>query len=732
MAGWFTVTGPGRWKERRYGLRLNASIATVPSFSPIGESADWYWNHLGTDVLRGSAPHISPLVEVLAHHRDRWSHVAAYDEFIPFLTFHRFDADSIVGLAVESGMGHVVQVAKHHDGFCWWDAPGTGRTSTSQGPHRDVVGEIAAACRRASVQFGTAYSLLDWPDLQVPLVSYVDQILHPQVIDLVERYGTQILSALGGGADTTGSGDRRIEELLDRARDLADAQGFELAINDGWGGEQPTFASLDSTVPAEIMTTPWEFCRPLGASFGYNRAERAEHLLSAGSLLDLLTEVISKGGSLMMDVGPSVDGTITEIQQRPLREVGTWVTDNQELIHGSRPFDLWGDALVRYMAVGEHVMAVDLAAGPEVVLAGLTPDRYEVLSVEADDGGSLHWEQHRGGVIVTRIDRSPAGLAGVYRIRLQPAIESTRLFEERAAEPRALQPLLDSAIAGDVIQLQEGRHTGPVAIPHGVILRGLGWDRTSIIGDSAHHGSRGAIVTLADSSRIENIHVSHGAHDDRHAPSVVVSGFDAAVVGCRCDGMVVVEGDDVTISAVVGPGVIGDSQRTTIERCTFNSQVTGNSQGTGNGEGWGTGVALTGGSGHRIHRNEIVGGVCALRLHDISASVVSENRLEARWQAVHLQRCDHVEVVDNSVRHSMRAIDIEGGNGSIVTGNWIADGDSGATIEFGATGTSIIDNHIERCRVGLVVWDAPTTLIGPNSYVDLHETDPVAHGPDAD
>ena len=81
------MTGPGWWDERRYGLIVHANIATVPSFSPIGPRADWYWAHLDGNP---------PLAEVLAYHRDRWAHVADYDEFIPFLTLHRFDADELV------------------------------------------------------------------------------------------------------------------------------------------------------------------------------------------------------------------------------------------------------------------------------------------------------------------------------------------------------------------------------------------------------------------------------------------------------------------------------------------------------------------------------------------------------------------------------------------------------------------------------------------------------------
>jgi nitrous oxidase accessory protein NosD len=198
----------------------------------------------------------------------------------------------------------------------------------------------------------------------------------------------------------------------------------------------------------------------------------------------------------------------------------------------------------------------------------------------------------------------------------------------------------------------------------------------------------------------------------------MITGGSAALVGCHCDGHVVVTANDVAVQAVTGIGIVGFGERTTIERCTLK------------GNRWDVGIELTGGSGHSIVQNEIVDHLCNIRLRDTSASVVSENRLEGRWWAVHLANCDHVAVIENNIQHSMRAVDVQSGNGSIVTGNWVADGDSGALVEFGATDTSVIDNHIERCRIGVLVWDAPTTRVGPNTYVDLHEEDPVVIGPE--
>ncbi|HRE02530.1 MAG TPA: alpha-L-fucosidase, partial [Ilumatobacteraceae bacterium] len=346
------MTVPDWWVERRYGMRLHASVATVPSFSPIGEAAEYYWAHLGTDALAGIAPHPSPMAEVLAYHRDRWSHVARYDDFVPFLSYHRFDADEHVELALDAGMNLLVQDVKQHDGFCWWDAPGTTRSSVHAGPRRDVVGEIVTAARRAGMVVGAGYSLFDWaehrPDRRFATVG-------DELADLIERYGVELL--WGDGADALAplppSARNAIADALDRARELAELQGIELALNDGWTGDGTVdgFAVFGPTPPPGIVTAPWVLRRPLGASACFNRAERDEHLLGPGALVDLLTEVVAKGGTMVVDVGPGFDGSIPDTIARTLRDVGTWVYDHADVVHGSRPFDVWGDARFRYVQV---------------------------------------------------------------------------------------------------------------------------------------------------------------------------------------------------------------------------------------------------------------------------------------------------------------------------------------------------------------------------------------------
>ena len=243
----------------------------------------------------------------------------------------------------------------------------------------------------------------------------------------------------------------------------------------------------------------------------------------------------------------------------------------------------------------------------------------------------------------------------------------------------------------------------------------MGWDRSSIVGANGVSGDPNTSgVRLADDARLEAIHIAG------HKSTLTLDGSGSAVVGCRCDGPIAAIGHDAQILSVIGTTILIGGERAVVERCSLKGSFDD------------VGIETDGGFGHRIVGNELVDHLCSIRMHDASASRVAENRCAARWWAIHLVQCDHVEVLDNSIRNTMRAVDVDGGNGTVVSANWVADGDSGAVVEFGATDTSIVDNHIERCRIGVLVWDAPTTRIASNTFIDIHEEEPCVFGPDAD
>ncbi len=485
---WSFVEMPTWWNERRFGIFVHSSLATVPAWAPIGEYSDWYRSHLGEDVP-GVVLHSKPLVEVLAHHRDRWGHIEHYDDFLPLLTYDRFDAEAWARLIAEAGAGYSVFVAKHHDGWSWWDAPGSERTMLHDGPKRNVLAEFAAACERNDIVFGSYYSLLDWGDPRFPDPSYVSEVLHPHVIDLVERYGASVL--WGDGHWGHGSDLWRTSDLLEQIWKIDP----NVIVNDRWSaatgdvpaGGPPPVQTFEHDAPDTIIETPWELYRGIGSSFCHNRAERAEHHLSGFDIVALLTEVVAKGGHLLLNVGPAADGTIPELQRRPLLEAGGWIRSHQRLIDEAVPWDLWGGDDVRYLSLDGRVHAVDLAGRGH--LSALTPDRYRVESVELE-GATVRFRQDEDG---THLDVAKPSFER--RSRARSCHRDHRLRTRRRRGRAPCRALRSRAPPGDRTRpvapwRRSRRHRAVGRWPVSRARHGSAWRDRARVGRHAHHDRR--------------------------------------------------------------------------------------------------------------------------------------------------------------------------------------------------------------------------------------------------
>lgn len=731
------MTMPAWWGERRFGLFVQATAATVPAWAPIGEEASWYASHIGSDVAE-VVVHPQPMVEALAHHRDRWGHIERYDDFVPLLTFDRFDAESWATLVRDAGARYAVHSVKHHDGWTWWDAPASARRMTDVGPRRNVVAEFAAACERNDIVFGASYSMLDWGDDRYPDEPFVDEALHPQVLDLVGRFAPSML--WGDGEWAHDAGHWKTAELMRAVRDIDP----EIVIDDRWlastsdvADDAPDIvATYELDVPPDIRRGPWELRRSIGLSFGHNRAERPEHQMTGVEIVDLLTEVVAKGGHLLLGVGPQADGTIAEMQGEPLRDAGTWIRRHHELLARAAPWTEWGDSQVRYFgrtddAAGNSVAVVDIAGRRS--FTAFDPSTWRVTSVEfvSDaDRREVSWMQDDDGLHVIAaadLDGFADDLIGiaVFQVVLEPAEQPIELFPPVEPEPTPLAPLLADARPGAIIQLGDGRYYGPAEVPDGVTVRGFGPRRTIITTPDADDGDDGVdgtiippgpILTLGAGARVEHLAVvgsttTSTSVTERFArPLVDLPAASASLLGLAIAGSITTSGDDVLIRAVTAQGLIAtNADRLHVSRCNFA------------GNRWDVGVELRGGGGQNIDSNEFADHLCAVRATGTTGATIRGNAMTARWWGVHLEQSEGAHVHGNRIRDTMRAVDVDGGTQAVVDGNSVANGDSGCVVQDGASDCAVYGNHWDRCRIGLLVWGEIAVRHQDNACSSLHD-----------
>jgi len=330
---------PAWYLDAKFGLFIHWGLYSVPAWgvkTAKNPYAEWYW------------------FRIADHRPDNpwWQfHVAnyganfAYADFAPRFRCELFDAGQWADLFVRSGAKYIVPTAKHHEGFCLWPSADATRTwgrpwnSVAIGPHRDLIGELAEATRARGLKFGVYYSLYEWfnPLWLTDRRRYVDEHLFPQFKDLVTRYRPALIFS-DGQWDLT-SQEWKSEQLLAWLFNDSPARE-DVVVDDRWGKDtvhqHGTYYTTEYAAGMHDAAHPWEENRGMGYSYGLNRAEDLADYKSGRELVTLLVDTVSRGGNLLLDIGPAADGTIPVIMQQRLVEIGDWLRVNGEAIYGTR------------------------------------------------------------------------------------------------------------------------------------------------------------------------------------------------------------------------------------------------------------------------------------------------------------------------------------------------------------------------------------------------------------
>jgi alpha-L-fucosidase len=376
---WFT--------DAKFGIFIHWGAYSVPAWAePIGALGDvdpdvwfkhnpyaeWYWS---TIQIEGS-----PAQE---HHRAMHGG-RPYDEFLDAWKAELFDPADWVELFARAGARYVVPTTKHHDGIALWDAPGTGtRNTVHRGPRRDLIADLADAVRARDLRFGVYYSGgIDWYAGRRDPVLHEDRMddgrpheaayaayAQRQVKDLIDRYRPEVL---WNDMGWPGAGQADLPELFSSYY----AAVPEGVVNDRWDNAHSDYLTseyeLDRTNEGAAC---WENTRGIGFSFGYNQVEGPEHLLDPADAVRLLVDVVSRGGNLLLNVGPKADGSLPQEQRDVLEGMASWMGCHADAVHATRPLEPGSaepqdsDPWVRWTRDEQHVYAfVADAANAQFVL----------------------------------------------------------------------------------------------------------------------------------------------------------------------------------------------------------------------------------------------------------------------------------------------------------------------------------------------------------------------------
>jgi alpha-L-fucosidase len=349
---------PAWFDESKFGIFVHWTPASVPAYAPVGPDpftaaathgwehamahnpyVEWYQNSLAID---GSA--------VQRHHREHYGE-RPYDDFIPqFVEAHEgWRPDVWADLFASAGARYVVFVTKHHDGFVLWPSD-TATRRPGWHARRDLVGELAAVVRERGLRFGVYYSGgLDWTFGGLPITDVASMLAaipqseeYTAYIDahwreLIARYEPSLLwNDIGSpaGLDLAGL----FTHFYERVPDGVVNNRFDV-FGVAAGTVHADFVTPEYSLAADARGPKWEATRGMGTSFGFNRAETDDDYATARELVHLLVEAVARGGNLLLNVGPTADGSIPWVQATRLLAIGWWLERNGEAIYGTSPCD---------------------------------------------------------------------------------------------------------------------------------------------------------------------------------------------------------------------------------------------------------------------------------------------------------------------------------------------------------------------------------------------------------
>jgi len=362
---------PDWFRDAKFGIFIHWGVYSVPAFGN-----EWYSRNM---YVEGSP--------AFKHHVATYGPQSTfgYKDFIPMFRAEHFDANAWLDLFVRAGARYVVPVAEHCDGFAMYNSNLTDWDAAKMGPHRDVVGELAAATRRRGLHFGVSSHRAEHWWWYGEGMLFDSDVRDPRYAGL---YGPAKPMGLPGDDQTKEPdpdhlerwlppGKPFLDDWLARSTELVDKYHPDFLYFDWWIGQpafQPylqrfaayyynqaahrrqgivlTYKGYDFPENAAVLDIergkldtqrllPWQTDTSVSIhSWGYAKNDEYR---DAKSLIDELVDVVSKNGNLLLNVGPASDGTIPEQARSVLLGIGAWLEVNGDAIYGSRPWLVYGE-----------------------------------------------------------------------------------------------------------------------------------------------------------------------------------------------------------------------------------------------------------------------------------------------------------------------------------------------------------------------------------------------------
>ena len=314
------------WRDARFGMFIHWGLYAEPA-------GEWKEKQI---------PGISEWIMARAE-----IPVKEYEKIAENFNPVKYDAEAWVTLAKNAGMKYIVITSKHHDGFAMFHSSASKYNIVDATPFsRDPLKELADECKKQGIRLGFYYSQAqDWHEpggtyfnieegkphwdkdlVREPLMNYINGKALPQVKEILENYGG--LDILWW--DTPRGMTEEAAKVLQNEVDKYPALLTNNRLYRPWPGD---FSTPEQHVPPTGLDYDWEVCMTMNTSWGYKWFDN--EWKSAKTLIQMLVDVASKGGNLLLNVGPTAEGLIPDSSIVRLKQIGQWMEFNSESIYGT-------------------------------------------------------------------------------------------------------------------------------------------------------------------------------------------------------------------------------------------------------------------------------------------------------------------------------------------------------------------------------------------------------------
>ena len=356
--------------------------------------------------------------------------VAEYSKLVEDFNPKKFNGEEWVNLAKDAGIKYIVVTAKHHEGFAMFKTNFSNFSIMNTPFKRDPLKELSASCNKKGLKLCFYYSQnLDWHEpngggndwdfveKNKDYSSYYNTKSIPQITELLSNYGPLglIWFDMPGGITK-----EQTQSIVSKIQKLQPSCLISSRIGLGLGD----FRDFgDGEVPPAPVKGPWEAIFTHNDSWGFSKFDF--NFKTAQEIILLLTDIVSKGGNLMLNVGPKADGSIPEVSVKCLLSVGKWLQVNGDAIYGTTygpiPPQPWGVSTLKPGKLFLHVL--HWPKNGQLIVPGFAGKISEIKIL--NNNKPLVWKQNANSIAITLPKEIPDDTNTVIEVLFSGSISET-------------------------------------------------------------------------------------------------------------------------------------------------------------------------------------------------------------------------------------------------------------------------------------------------------------------